>query len=134
VTLSLLNDINLRKLITIEFWLKDQLVTPCCVVYIEADDERCWKLIYNDETMSWELEVSAFIPEAGSVEGDEEFRYTAINLGEKLGITNQTITGTEERDSGDSAEFLVHLGKGATVTFSNHYQTDEQSVYIASDT
>lgn len=132
--LSPLNDIKLRKLIAIEFWFKDQLVTPCCVIYIEADDERCWKLFYNDETMSWELEAAAFIPEAGSVEGDEEFRYAAINLGERLGITNQTVTGAEERDRGDFAEFVVHLGKGATVTFSNHYQSDEQSVKIASDT
>jgi hypothetical protein len=134
VTLLSINDTKLRKLIAIEFWLKDRLVTPCCVVYIGTDDERYWKLLYNDETMPWELEASAFIPETGSVEGDEEFRYIAINLGERLGITNQTIIDTEERDCGDSAEFVVHLGKGTTVTFSHHYQSDEQSVKIASDT
>ena len=132
--LSSLNDTKLRKLIAIEFWLKDRLITPCCVVYIGTDDERYWKILYNDETMSWELEASAFIPEPGSVEGDEEFRYTAINLGEKLGITNQEIIGAEELDRGDSAEIVVHLGKGASVTFSNHYQSDEQSVKIAFNT
>ena len=134
MTLSSLNGKKLRKLIAIEFWLKDQLITPCCVVYIGIDDGKSWKILYNDETMSWELEASAFIPETGSVEGDEEFKYTAINLGEKLGITGQEIIGAEELDRGDSAEFVVHLGKGASVTFSNHYQSDEQSVKIAFDT
>ncbi len=131
---SSLNDICLRKLIAIEFWLNDQLVTPCCVIYIEADDERRWKLFYNDETMSWELEAAGFIPEAGSVEGDEEFRYSAINLGERLGINNQNVTGAEERDRGDFADFSVHLSKGETVTFSNHYRSAQQSVKIVSDT
>jgi len=104
------------------------------VVYIGADDGRAWKIFYDDETMSWELEASAFIPEPGSVEGDEEFRYTAINLGEKLAVTNQEIIATEELDRGDSAEFVVHLDKGVSVTFSNHYQSNEQSVKIAFNT
>jgi len=103
--LSLLNGTKLRKLIAIEFWLKDQLITPCCVVYIGTEGGRAWKILYNDETMSWELEASAFIPEPGSVEGDEEFRYTAIDLGEKLAVTNREIVAAEELDRGDSAIF-----------------------------
>ena len=131
---SCLNGTKLRKLIVIEFWLKDQLITPCCVVYIGTEDGKSWKVLYNDETMSWELEESAFIPTPGSVEGDEEFRYTAIDLGEKLAVTNREIFATEELDLGDSANFLVHLDKGASITFSNHYQSDEQSIKIAFDT
>jgi hypothetical protein len=50
--LSFINGKKLRRLIAIEFWLEDQLVTPCCVVYIGCDNERYWKLLYNDENMS----------------------------------------------------------------------------------
>lgn len=65
---------NCIALTTREFWLNEELMEPCCCLFIGFENETWIRVLFNDENLCWELESLTETPDLKS-EGDSEFYY-----------------------------------------------------------
>jgi len=78
---------TIKRVAAGEFWFEGELSCPCCPIYIEDEDGKCWKLSLNDENYEWDLLASSdSFPRIGNVidDGDMVWRDVAVENSARL--------------------------------------------------
>ena len=58
-----------------EFWLSGELVSNCCCIFLRFSNAKIIKILYNDESHSWDAKESDEEPNRNKPLGDPEFFY-----------------------------------------------------------
>ena len=88
---------SVRRVAAREFWYNGVQSNPCCTIFIEDHDQRCWELYYNDEHQEWRLAHSDLgFPEIGSEFGDTEMKWLNVDLAGGAALKDKEIIDFRE--------------------------------------
>jgi hypothetical protein len=117
-------------LATREFWLSGRLVDEFCAIFLWDDDGDTWKIFLDDEDNTWKLEQTQDAPVTGTADGDDQFRYPAIDLLSRFPINGQVIQSISESDLGTSAQVSIGLSSGKALVLDYEYATERTTARL----
>ena len=123
-----------RAIVAREFWLSGRLVDHLCVVFLTDDAGDNWQLYLDDEDHTWKVEQTDVVPRPGTVEGDTELRYPAVDLLGDYAVEGMPIQGFVERDTGVAAEAKIDFAGGTALLFRYEYATEKRSCVLGKTT
>lgn len=116
-----------------EFWLEQQLSCPCCPVFLEDQNQRCWRIFYDDEELSWGLDTGKMpFPEVGSIVGNEEMEWRDVNLAGANRILGIATVGLDQSNTEDEAQFVISFDNGVCLSLRHRFSDDSSSFVILS--
>ena len=75
-----------------EFWHDGEIASPCCPIFIEDQDKRCWQLYLDDEDYEWKLhsDIQEF-PKFGVIDGGEDMEWKDVKMSNSNHILGKTV-------------------------------------------
>jgi hypothetical protein len=116
-----------RALVAREFWLSGALVSHLCAVFLTDDAGDSWQIYLDDEDHTWKVEQTDSAPHPGTVEGDAEFRYPAVDMLSDYAVEGLPIQGFVDRATCLVAEAEMEFAGGTSLLFRYEYATGKKS-------
>jgi len=114
------------SLLSREFWLDGELITPCCCMFIKFSDGSCLKAFFNDEENIWELTETLESPNLKDKLGDNQFIYP---YKEYLPSSMSGCGNIIEKNCNDD-KMSLKFSSGLEIIFSYDFAKEKASIEI----
>ena len=117
-----------KSIIVSDFWLNGELVTELVALYLILDDNEKYKIYLDDEDNKWEIINTHEHPSSNDILGDDTFKYSYKDIGEKYNLINKLVTGFKELDIGDAAEATLSFNDNSALKLIHYYRNDKSVI------
>ena len=120
-----MNEVQCKKLYSLEHWQGNDLVSSCCAFYVLFTNGDCLKASYNDESCIWEVTGVKQNPNFSSLDGDDDFSYRYVEYGHS---DDQAIGKLKSYEVIGNNYLCIRFSSGLEVSLVYDPKTEKESI------